>query len=99
MMSTDICVEKIMANMLLKNPSMGTALDNATRDAMKESYEIIVDAILEEVKKATVTLNFATGAAGAPVAGVLSASPGAPVTGVGVFSPIDAVTGVGGALS
>lgn len=97
MMSAEICVKRIIAEMMAHNPESAEELEKHA-PALEKAYKIIVGAILDEVKAATVTLNFGTGMSGAPVAGILSTAPGSPVTGVGVFSPIPG-TPATGALS
>jgi len=87
-MSTDRCVERIITAMIAKNPAVFG--DTELVDQLRDSYKIIVGEILDEVKAATVTLDFATGAAGAPIVSVTS--PSGPVVGRGVFSPVPETT-------
>lgn len=47
----------------------------------------ISEAVVDEVRKASVTLDFERGSAGKRVDGILSTAPTFPVTGIGTFSP------------
>jgi len=83
-MIKEACVERIIDKMTKLAPP--TAFTPEMLAGMQASYNIIVGEILDEVRNASVTLNFANGSAGAPVATIVS--PSGPVSGVGVFSPV-----------